>query len=248
MSVIPLIRRKRITTTSTDRRLALAEIVASGDPGSRLAAAITDGGLGTGLQVQLTGSWTSTDWTGAWPYLVWPLLDSNGLQMTGDEAFTAQLVGRVRTHPGDSSDTDVRLAIVNETDLTTGTIDGVCAGMRWTAAARTSVVALGTNGAASGIIAGPASAGAEGFQAHVPRQGKGSSTILVTPRCCLLDSTGAYVAGSNANAAPANGVPIGTGALYVAAVFGRNAATVGNVTIGIDLFASRAAHTALPGF
>ena len=248
MTFIPIIKRKR-SSGAEFTRLALASIVASGDPGTRLAAPITDSGEGVGLQFQLTGGWTSADWAGAWPFLVWELTGDDGVAIGTDDQFCANVVARIRTHPGDASDANLYVAIVNETDLTSGTIDGVAGGIRWTGAARNTISTTTVNGATAGTTAGGGVAGAEALQSSIPRQGKGASSILVAGRIGLLDGTGAPIGGSIVNVAPGSGVAMGNPSkLYVAVAAGRSAATAGTVTIGADMYINRPRHAALPGF
>lgn len=237
MEVIRTSAQQGTRLPTTQRRLALASIVASGNPNSRLVAPASDLGDGAGIRISLTGGWTSTDWAGAHPYWVWEILDVAGVAIGGDDDFSLAVAMAIRAHPGDASDTDLRVAIVNETDLTSATIDGMNAGIRWTADARGVIVSNVSNGTASAVGTGTGVAGAAYMRASFPRFGEGAASTLVSPRACLLNSSRAYIASSNVNQAPGNGVVIGNPSkLYLALVAGRSATTAGDVTIDVDVY------------
>lgn len=220
----------------TSHRLSLADAVTTIDPGSRLAAAISDLGAGSGIRFQVTGGWSSTDWAGAHPAAIWRFRDIVGTQVDGGQwTLTADL--RIRgAGPGDSSDTDVRLLICNEQDITSATVDGACMGMRFTTASRFGIVGLVQNGASSVNVGTTGSATAAFAEGIFGPHGHEATRVLVTPRTALLDSAGAYITNTNVNAAPINGCALGTGQLYVALIVGRSAATAGTVTVDVDAY------------
>lgn len=228
---------------TTARRLNLADGTTF-DPGSRLVSPITDLGAGLGLRFSLTGSWSSTDWCGAYPGIIWSLKDILGTQISGNNHFSLPVDLAIRSGPGDSSDTIVRFGIVNESDVTSATIDGVVTGMAFTAANRNGVVGMVTNGTST-TVAGSSVAGGVWVESLLGPNGVGSGKIILTPRTVLLDINRAYITGSAVNAAPSNGTVLGLGSLYLVLVAGRTAATVGDVTLDVDAYV-QAPYTITP--
>lgn len=221
------------------RRLSLADAVATGDPGTRLASAITDLGNGSGIRISLTGGWTSSDWAGAYPYIVWPLIDIAGAAIKDDALFSCFFVLRIRAHPANTSDTRLRVAILNESDPTLATVDGMSAGIEWGTSTRTAISGNVSNGTAAAVSSGAGgSATADCLQTIMAPQGVGSTRNIPAPRTCLLDSTGAYIAGTYINANPGNGIAVGNPAAgyYIAITAGRSATTAGTATIDVDAY------------
>jgi hypothetical protein len=227
----------------TYQRLALASVVAAADPGTRLAAAATDGGAGTGLTFSLTGGWTSTDWCGAWPYWIWKVNGADNQQISGEDQYSLDYLVRVRTGPGDSSDTAFRVGLINETDATSGTVDSFGAGINFGTALRTVHVCTTANGTAGSVISGTGSASIVAVQGATARIGKGSTANLAT-KPGGLDNTDAYVASST----PAAGIlaSFGNSPLYFILAIGRTAATAGTVPMALDVYINRPPRLTLP--
>lgn len=232
-----------VVVGSTFRRLTLASAVANSDPGTRLASALTDGGEGVGLSFALTGGWSSTDWTGAWPYLVWPLLGVDGTQINGEEQWIANLLLKVRTQPGDSADASIRFGFANETTIASATVDAFAAGITWTGATRTVHGVTSVNGTAGSVISGTGSTSITQLQATAGRYGTGASS-QVTVKPAGLDASNVYVASSTA----ATGLltNAGNGAVYLVLTAGRTATTAGTATIAVDAYTSRPERLILP--
>lgn len=243
-----------IPTTFT--RMALATAVnaagvvsgAGNDPSSRLVTPMVDLGEGVGIETQLALALTSTATAslGEFPWVAWEIPTAEGDTLGGTDVFGLMAIVRIRTHPGDSSDTDLRVYLVNEADLASPTIDGWSGGIRWASAARASLNASGTNGAGATPTAGTGVAGAEIVQVTWTREGVGSSSVLLSPRTTLLDANGVRIASAAINTAPGT---INTGEptkWYIAVALGRSAVTVANATVRWDLYLAKPVGRSLP--
>ncbi|HYD02609.1 MAG TPA: hypothetical protein VEB22_15385 [Phycisphaerales bacterium] len=223
------------------RRLALVDAIASGDPGSRLAAPITDSGDGAGLVWQITSGWGSTDWTGAWPYLIFPFSDMYGFppEASRNVGFCIQMVFRGTLPPAGPGAIAVA-ALVNETSLTTGTVDG--RGMNIFSGSATGLPGVGNAGSANGAgsltfsssVAGVAS-GQVGIQ--VDTFGSGARIANATPMG--RDSAGEFVTKNDPASETACGNP---SRLYLALAVGRNTNTVDGFTFAFDTYISPIIH------
>jgi hypothetical protein len=208
-------------------RLNLADAISTADPGSRLSSALVDLGEGSGIKSPLTGSWGSTDWSGAYPYAMWNLNDLFGRQLGGNYNLSIPLYIRLRTTQADTDDFAIGLAVVNESVLTGATVDGkgiqiVGNGAGGSGSLRTGNVDT-TNG--SGTVSNASSSVANlvwaaGFMSYA---GIGASRIYVNGSLGL-NSSGAAVGGGTS---PITALTLAAtpSSWYLAAFFGRNDAT-----------------------
>lgn len=232
------------TVPTSLTRFSYADRSSTGDPGTRLVSPITDGGAGSGISFVLTGGWTSTDWGGAWPYVTWQLKDLLGVGATADTITAYNVIVKLRTGPGDSTDTAVRVAIINESDVTTATVDGVTGGLLFSGATRNTQVGSMTNGSASALVSGTTSATITGGQFYCNRIGMGASTII-KPQMAGLDASNVYVASTNVSTASV--ITVGNpSAWYLVLCAGRTATTAGNATVAVDVYMEPLVQVAYP--
>lgn len=215
------------------RRLNGSDVIASADPAAHLNS-FTDLGPGSGLQINLGGSWGSSDWAGVYPYWVFRLPDYNARWFRQSTPLSPALLTRIRTSPGDSSDYAIYFVVVNETDLTTGTIDGKGMGMIFQTATRTLVSTRVSNGVVTSPTGGAATTNAS-FTTSIPLHGTDRICPLQDPVVVGLSSTDAY--NSTAIAHGATGTLLGSGDLYLAIAAGRvSAGNAASATGAFDFY------------
>lgn len=217
------------------RRLHYADRLTTADPGSRLASAITDGGEGVGISFPLTGLWGSADWGGAYPYIVWSLEDVFGAPLGGTVGSATVLSFVVRpTVPTPLEEVWVGMAIVNETDLASATVDGAGCAITWTGAVNPAAQTLRLNNGTSTSVTGSTSAGMVSCVQPIAQVGTGTAR-MVGGLASGQDSAGAVL-----NAATATGVGVfssNPSRLYVVLAAGRTSAgAAGNFTALVDAY------------
>lgn len=203
------------------RRLDWDRRIASGDPGSKLSTPITDDG--TKITTSLIGSWTSTDpYDGNNPYGIWPAIDPWGNPLSGTACGAVTLL--LMTSDASSGDAIfASLALVNETDLTTATIDGRGMGFNYTSAG----TFLGYSHALiNGVytsVATANNANSRGINSQIRiRDDNGSSSRLGTHSVNVTDSSWGYLVPGNGSGTVIFGAP----RWYLAMVFVRTDAAV----------------------
>lgn len=180
------------------RRLALVNGTAV-DPASHLASAITDGGSGAGIAFPLNGSWASSDWSGAYPYVRWSLDDLLGCPLGGALATPVLLQLYVRTTvPVVGDEVRVVAAIVNETDLTTATIDGVGMGILYSGGGNPAVEATKTANGSVTSTAGTGVAAIVGGFVCLSLRSIGATGTFAGSRVDPLDSSGVIIPSGSA--------------------------------------------------
>lgn len=204
------------------RRLDWDRAIATGDPGSKLSTPITDDG--TKITASMIGSWTTSDlYDGNNPYGVWPVLDPWGAPMSGTACGAMSLL--LMTSDASSGDAVfASLALVNETDLTTATIDGRGVGFNYSSAGTFlgyshslingaySSAASGSTGSSRGVVT----------QVRV-RDNNTASSRLGADSAIAVDSAWVY---AGASATSAGAVIFGAPRWYLAVVFARTDAAV----------------------
>lgn len=214
------------------RRLGLAQAIASGDPGSRLASPITDGGLDTGLSFPLTGGWASTDFAGAYPYLTFPFLDLWGNPYKGTNLVAwPRLFVLVRgTPPSNSDEVAINVSLLNEADPTTGTVDGRGCSITWTGSQ--------TLGRSTSIVNGSIANGSTNgtglivLDAVIARIGSGTNSISSIAGWSDVFATSLFDVVGGANST----FPV-SGPLYINVCAGRTSAgAAGAITPTFDVF------------
>lgn len=105
------------------RRLRLSDAIATADPGSRLASAITDGGAGSGIVFPLTGGWGSTDWSGAYPFATWRLSDLYDAPIGASSNIVFTVGVRLWTSLAATDEFVIGVALASENTLTGTTVE-----------------------------------------------------------------------------------------------------------------------------
>lgn len=207
----------RSTTIFSARRLDWDRIIASGDPNSRLNGAITDDG--TAISAPLKGSWATTDLYGDAPYGVWPLLDPWGRVISG--ACASPILLMLLVVGGNvNDDIGASIAVVNETDVTSGTVDG--RGVRVGFSSASSSVAANSlaNGTQVGVV-GTASVSVRSVTGMVVLvDNNGANSRLAQTTASSLDANWAFST-SGAGVPSNTTVTFGTGRYYLAMAFYR---------------------------
>lgn len=220
------------------KRLHYGDRLTTADPASHLASAITDGGEGVGISFPLNGSWGSTDWAGAYPYIIWNLTDVFNAITDSTSGTWFQLAIMLRaTVPVAGDEFKIGLGIVSETDLTTGTIDGRGFAVDGTGANLT-VQSFTVSNGTFGQAASAANNSIVGASGGVGILGSGGTNISAS-RSAALDSAGAFLTSGAAGAAVVN-TTAGT-RLYLALAAGRQSAgNTNNLTLNVDAYYSPA--------
>lgn len=221
------------------RRLNYSERLTTADPTSRLSGAITDGGEGVGISFPLTGGWSSTDWAGAAPNIIWPLEDLFGAPLGG--AICAPFVVTVFARATILAPADewyVGLSLVNDTVLSGATVEGGGVGLAGDAGGvagpRGARFACANGAGTMAVTTSDATAvGARGTLA-VASVGAGSSIAQFV--VSSIDASGAGIVVTSSGGAASFGNP---SRLYLAAFAGRSSAgAAGGVTVKADFYVS----------
>lgn len=216
------------------RRLHYSERLSTADPGTRLSAPITDGGEGAGISFPLTGLWGSTDWAGAYPYVLWSLDDVFGapLDATSMKAVVLTVLARP-TVPLSADEWRSVLAVVNESDLTSGTIDGAGCGSHGTTAGGYAAASASVANGTANFSTSTANANIVGANCAVLAAASVVTGLMTVTVAAALDSSGTRLTSSSATATVGTGAS--TGRLYVALAAGRiSAGGLDNITLKLD--------------
>jgi hypothetical protein len=210
------------------RRLRLADVSNSYDPGARLVSAADAPG---GMSFEVTGGWSSDD-PGDGPHWTWRLRDVLGypLEAAGQAHWTAMLFLGEYTPPDLASDLQVLVGLTSgdAEDIDAATCDGQFGGIEYTAGQRKSRIVTVLN---DGYVAGSSASGTannaiRGVHVHVPRCGLGA-TLSTYARAGAVDSSGGGLSAYDANGA----YPLSYGAdPFVTVALTRRAATAGNAS------------------
>ncbi|HYD02610.1 MAG TPA: hypothetical protein VEB22_15390 [Phycisphaerales bacterium] len=219
------------------RRLSLARAIASGDPGSRLTSALTDGGDGVGITWPLAASWGSTDWAGAYPYLLFDLTDIFGFPLSSGRNVGVALQVIWRTPlPGAGPGAVGGLCLVNETGMAGGTIDG--RGLYVYTSVAGGVPGVGsavvTNGSCS-LAAGASASSNRSGQTIVQVDSSSSTARAAVAYIAARDANGAFNAGVDTTTETEVGNP---SKFYLAMFAGRSTSTAEAVTCIFDAYAA----------
>lgn len=217
------------------RRMDLSQALGSYDPGSRLNSAISDGGEGTGISIDLTGSWSTSDPLTSGVYIVWDARDIFGHLLEGGTPWVISYLLVERTNPGNSTDYNIVAGIMNEaTD--SATIDGVMnGGIRHTAASMkvtclriidgvsTTDVGATADTSLARVIWADQLLGTDGYVRHV-------NTALG------LNSSSVRLANMSNGVGSITHIAFGTGSPYIMLAAYRSAATAGTALGKYDLY------------
>lgn len=219
------------TNSAVQLRIGGPGYVGAYDPGALLnggTAALAQ--AADGITIPLT-SYTPGDITTN-PCLVWALQTEDGTALSTAviQDIAAELL--IRSGPGDSSDTAINIAVVNESDLYSATIDGVYLGVRFSGATRN----VRWGGILNGTQSAPAEAAATGaivrascrwpwHNTSVGRLGIGHHVAGLTAADVLTGQVGGGTAGN---------ITYGNSTMYIMLIPCRTAATAGNVSMTVD--------------
>lgn len=129
------------------RKLSYASRVATADAGSILTVGFDDGV--NGITFTVDTNVISSDDPGNGAYIVWDARDIFGERLTGSFANNLNAMIRKVTAPTLTSSLWVVVGFCSESDLTSGTVDGVGVGLYYTGGSATIRSLLITNGSAT---------------------------------------------------------------------------------------------------
>jgi hypothetical protein len=217
------------------RRMNLSEALGSYDPGGRLNSALSDAGEGTGISIDLTGSWSTTDPLTGGVYIVWDARDIYGHAIEGGTPWVIEHLLVERTNPGNSTDYSVVGGFVNES-TDSATIDGVFnGGIRHTGASMNVTCARIINGtstldngattdtALARVIWADQLMGTDGYTRHV--------NVALG-----LNSSSVRLANMSNGVGSITHIAFGTGQPYLVLAAYRSAATAGTALGKYDYY------------
>lgn len=220
------------------KRLHLSQFTGF-DPNVRLAAAASDGGEGTGWSISLTGGLGALTDPLDGAYFVAPLSSIFGTKLASTTLeWTVQFQVVERTSPGNSTDYNVALGLMNETQ-DSATVEAIMNGLRYLGN-RNGLSAKIENGTASTQTGGGGST-IRSCIFPIMKIGLGSTARLNSIAQFTVDSSFATVA-SGTSAVTTTVTNFGDGEPYLVAAFYRSAVTVGTATGAFDLYAGVAHH------
>jgi hypothetical protein len=223
-----------VTLPTTMTRLALADAASQADPGTRLAAALSDGGAGTGIEFQVTGGWSSSDPLD-WPHIIWVPKDAGGTAITSTTALWAIMCEIAeRTAAGLSSDTAIAFGVMNESADGAG-VDAAYLGIRYTGASRNGlrgVISAGT----STLTHGTANNSIRYVVTPLFRVGEGTAGAVPGPGFALDTNRAVIAAAGLANATNVTISTWGDARPYLFLAVGRTASTAGTETVRVDAY------------
>jgi hypothetical protein len=229
-----------VTLPTTWKQLTYAGRSGAADPNGYMVTGWTD--EANGIQVTVgpqAGNFASPL---QWTHLLWALEDVAGAALDAAAMFAllVRLIGR--TEPNLTADLAVVLGLLNES-ASSGTVDGMFVGLRWSGGTRNGLHGQITNGVGT-FNNGTAAATIRHLDATLTKCGDSSPCVCTTNARGPLDSSFGVVAqGLGAAVVPptfGNVVP------YLFLAVGRTAGTAGNETVRIDPYYLRPHALAAP--